>query len=144
MSKKKITPIHRMRGSEPKKTVRVLGNLDVPEHRMQTNCTVAECVQISLAAAQDIVTKYIGEINKLVIQQTIYLEGIKEYLKSHELLNDEEFSEMLKKVSEDYSTKRQEYLDKVLNKEDEQVSDSESEEEVAEDEAVDTGSNGSN
>ena len=60
----KAMNIRRMKGS-PSKKVHQLGDLKVPEARMNTPCTVAECAQISLAAARDIVQTYTGEVNKL-------------------------------------------------------------------------------
>lgn len=130
--KSNISKFPFMKGSPPTKSHK-LGDLEIPEARMNVGCTVAEAVQISLAAAQDIVQAYTGEVNKLVIQQTVYLEGLKQSLISKGVVTEEEFSEILKKVTDDFNNKRSEYLDTVLNKE--------TKEEELTDEANDPGSN---
>lgn len=114
--KHNIQKFPRMRGAESKK-MRTLGNLKIPEARMNSNCSVAEVVQISLAAAEDVVTSYTGEINKLVIQQTLFLEGLKKVLFKKEIVTEEEFGEILKEVADEYKKQRDDYLESVLNKE---------------------------
>lgn len=114
-----ITKFPRMKGSESRK-MQTLGHLKIPEAHMNSACTVAEVVQISLAAAEDTVTKYTGEVNKLVIQQTLFIEGLKRALKDKTGLTEDEFSVILKEVAENYQKERDEYLEKILNKEKEE------------------------
>lgn len=114
--KSNIRKFPNMRGSEPKK-MKTLGNLKIPESRMNSTCSVAEVVQIALAAAEDVVTSYTGEVNKLVIQQTLFLEGLKKVLFKKEIVTEEEFGEILKEVADEYKKQRDDYLESVLNKE---------------------------
>lgn len=116
---KKITHINRMKGS-PSTKMNTLGNLKVPEARMNTPCTVAEATQIALAAAEDIVQAYTGEMNKLVIQQTLFIDGLKRTLINKEIVTADEFSDILKTVAEEYQKERDAYIDKKLNHRDEE------------------------
>lgn len=104
--------INRMRGSEPKKRVNI-GGLSFPEVRMNTPCTVAECAQISLAAAKDMLDTYMKSINKLVLEQTLFLDSLKRILVAKNLMTEDEFSKMVSSVSDEFNKNREEYLKSI-------------------------------
>lgn len=81
-----------------------------------TPCTVAEAAQISLAAAKDTVEAYTGDVNKVVIQQTLMISTMKSLLISKGVFTEEEFNSEYTEQAKSYNDEKRKYLESLIKR----------------------------
>lgn len=81
-----------------------------------TPCTVAEAAQISLAAAKDTVEAYTGDVNKVVIQQTLMISTMKSLLISKGVFTEEEFNSEYTEQAKSYNEEKRKYLESLTKR----------------------------
>lgn len=84
-----------------------------------TPCTVAEAAQIAFAAARDTVEGYTADVNKVVIQQTLMINTLKDLLIQKGVFTEEEFSDEYTAQATRYNEEKKEYLESLLRKKEE-------------------------